>query len=107
MTTFRGHYLPVEARREVLSIYRDRRVHGDPITGPLWAMAAMRATRDYFSGWLAYGVAFDPVGNQDVKSLTDQYRAAEYYLQRMYDKPQEFKQRPPRARRHASHRLRA
>lgn len=95
-TTFRGHYLPVAARREVLRIYRDRRstsTWSPWATGPLAPMAAMHETVSYFQGWLADGVAFGPVRRKSVKELTDQFRAAEFYLYRMYDKPAEFKNR--------------
>lgn len=91
MSTYRGHYLPVEARREVLRIYRDRRVNGTLYGNPrLTALDAMTATVDYFQGWLAHGVAFKPVGRQSLKELTDQYRAAKFYLDQMYAKPSEF-----------------
>lgn len=92
MTTFRGHYLPVEARREVLRIYRDRRVNGVLDLGPRpTALDSMRATVRHFEGWLAYAVAFGPIGRHDVKSLTDQYRAAEYYLDRLCQKPEDLR----------------
>lgn len=90
---YRGHYLPVAARREVLRIYRDRRstsTWSPWATGPLAPMAAMRDTVDYFRGWLADRVAFGPVG-RSTADLTDQYRAAEFYLELMHDKPDEFK----------------
>jgi hypothetical protein len=101
MTTYRGHYLPVEARREVLRIYRDRRANGELGMGPrLSAVESMRATVRYFEGWLAHGVAFGPLGRHTLKDLTDQYRAAEFYLERLYAKPDEF-----RNRRHSDLRL--
>lgn len=94
MSTYQGHYLPVEARREVLRIYRDRRTRGPlGIAGPMPPLDAMRATVDYFSGWLASAVAFGPVGPETVESLTGQYRAAEFYLDRMYQKPVGFRRR--------------
>lgn len=94
MTTYRGHYLPVAARREALRIYRDRRANGEIGMGPrLSAIEAMRATVHYFESWLAHGVAFGPVGLHSLKELTDQYRAAQFYLDRMYAKPDEFKYR--------------
>ncbi len=94
---YRGHYLPVEARREALRRYRDRRsgTSWSPFaTGPLRPVDAMRDTVHYFEGWLAHAVAFGPVGKHSVKELTDQYRAAQFYLDRMYAKPAEFKYRP-------------
>lgn len=94
MSTYRGHYLPVAARREVLKIYRNRRATSTWApwaTGPLPPMAAMHATVDYFTGWLAHYVAFGPVGPSSVQEMTDQYRAAQFYLDRMYDKSDEFK----------------
>jgi hypothetical protein len=102
VTTFRGHYLPVAARREVLRIYRDRRTTTtwSPFAdSPLRPMHAMLETKAYFNGWLADAVAFGPVGRQSVEEMTAQYRAAEYYLQLMHDKPEAFKNRPP-AKRH-------
>jgi hypothetical protein len=94
MTTYRGHYLPVAARREVLRIYRDRRVNGALRLGPrLSAVESMQATVHYLEGWLAHAVAFGPVGRHGVKDLTDQYRAAEFYLERLYLKPREFRDR--------------
>lgn len=101
MTTFRGHYLPVAARREVLRIYRDRRTTTtwSPFaTDSLAPLPAMQATKDYFAGWLANAVAFGPVGPHSVKDQTDQLRAAEFYLSQMYDKPTEFKRRAPARR---------
>lgn len=94
MTSYCGHYLPVAARREVLRIYRDRLTFGEPTMGPnLSPVEAMQATERYFSGWLAHAVALGPIGKQDVKSLTDQYRAANYYLSRVYDRPDAMRHR--------------
>jgi hypothetical protein len=36
-------------------------------------------------------VAFGPVGRSTTTDLTNQYRAAELYLDRLCDKPDEFK----------------
>jgi hypothetical protein len=105
MTSYCGHYLPVAARREVLRIYRDRLTYGELTMGPnLSPLDAMRATERYFSGWLAHAVAHGPIGKDDVKSLTDQYRAANYYLSRVIDRPaalRDRRRRDPRTARRA------
>jgi len=97
MTRYYGHYLPVASRRNVLHIYRDRRTHPLPLAAvPLAPVRAMQATVDYFSGWLAWAVAFGPVGDQTVESLTNDFRAAEYYLKQVYARSTAFKWLPPR-----------
>ncbi|MBM0127582.1 hypothetical protein [Pimelobacter simplex] len=55
----------------------------------------MLETKDYFESWLADAVAFGPVGRWSVEERIDQFRAAQYYLHRMYEKPVAFKQRRP------------
>ena len=93
MTRYRGHYLSVASRREVLRIYRDRRTHWLPLTdGPLAPLPAMQATVSYFSGWLAESVAFG--FPNDIQACADQYRAAQFYMDRMYNRPTAFKWRP-------------
>lgn len=75
-----GHYVPVAARREVLRIYRDRRVRGNrPIDqrAPVSPQEAMWFTKDYFTGWLAHDVAFGRLGRTTVQDRVDQVRAAE------------------------------
>ena len=54
-------------------------------------MAAMRETVSHFQGWLAHAVAYGPVGHQTIEDLTAQYRASEFYLDRMRSKPLEFR----------------
>lgn len=90
MTAYRGHYLPVAARLKVLRVYRDRRTRPLPMSNvPLAPIEAMRATVEYFQGWLASSVAYG--FPKDTQALTDQLRAADYYLRQMYGKPQEFR----------------
>jgi hypothetical protein len=92
MTSFGGHYLPVGARRRVLSIYRDRRVRGDSPFGhgPISPAEAMNLTVTFFEGWLAHAVAY---GVGEVQDWTDQLRAADFYRRELSKKPDSFRLR--------------
>jgi len=58
----------------------------------------MVVTEKYFKGWLAEAAAFGPVRRHGVEEITDQYRAAQHYLDRMREKPRQFQNRAPSPR---------
>lgn len=97
MSTYRGHYLPVEARREVLRIYRNRRQRGSQPGGrgiPLAPMAAMLEAVEYFEGWLANTAAYGAWRKgETVQDYVDRLRAADFYMGRMYSKSERFRNR--------------
>jgi hypothetical protein len=83
-------YIPVDAKRRALSIYRDRRRNGASSLDHLprrrsRPMTAMQGTVHYFEGHLAFAVAYGR--HDDVQVLVDGFHAAEYYLYRTYDRP--------------------
>ena len=99
MTKYRGYYLPVAARREVIRLYVERRTgtSWSPFAkGPLPPLAAMRSAVHYCGGWLAAEVAFPggrDVPGKTVKDRLDQYRAAQFYTERMYPDVEGFDRR--------------
>jgi hypothetical protein len=73
MTTHRGHYVPQQAKRDVLRDYRRRLQHEFRWS----ASEALWATRSYYASWLAHHVAAGDDG--EIQYWIARYRAADYY----------------------------
>lgn len=82
----RRRYIPVEARRWALRIYRQRRTGTYGLDDPLAPVEAIRDTVRFFAGHLARAVAqgHDPAR---ISALTDGWSAAEYYARRLRTRP--------------------